>query len=201
MSRLSHSTRSYGFTMVELNVAMAIGAFILAGVVSTYLVCVKGFRAIANYAEIHKGGREAVNYFAKDMRAVNAINSFGSSTLTVTIPTNDQVPQYLNPAFCAARDYAADQGAKFTGPCFAIWHQAAAVHNDEVAEAAYPIDRALPGTDEVKVYELPQAQGKPTNVSTLQRNGGKIAYMLRVKRSKLLVCASSWASKAGKCLL
>ncbi|MEO8397925.1 MAG: GyrI-like domain-containing protein, partial [Chloroflexota bacterium] len=37
-------------------------------------------------------------------------------------------------------------------------HQAAAVHNDEVAEAVDPIDRVLPGTDEVKVYELPQAQ-------------------------------------------
>src|SRR5438093_4033660 len=88
MSRHRHLNRAYGFTMVELNVAMAIGAFILAGVVSTYLVCVKGFRAIANYAEIHKGGREAVNYFAKDMRAVYAISSFNSSALTVTIPTN-----------------------------------------------------------------------------------------------------------------
>jgi DNA-binding transcriptional MerR regulator len=77
---------------------------------------------------------------------------------TVTIPTNDQVPKYLNPAFCAAHDYAAEQGAKFTGPCFAIWHQAAAVHENEVAEAAYPIDRPLPGNDEVNVYELPQAQ-------------------------------------------
>jgi len=77
---------------------------------------------------------------------------------TVTIPTNDQVPKYLNPAFCEASDYATAQGAKFTGPCFAIWHQAAAVLADEVAEAAYPIDRMLPGTDVVRVYELPQAQ-------------------------------------------
>ena len=77
---------------------------------------------------------------------------------TVTIPTNDQVPKYLNPAFCEASDYAKDQGAKFTGPCFAIWHQAAEVHENEVAEAAFPIDRALPGNAEVKVYELPQAQ-------------------------------------------
>lgn len=77
---------------------------------------------------------------------------------TVTIPTNDQVPKYLNPAFCDASDYATAEGAKFTGPCFAIWHQAAEVHENEVAEAAFPIDRALAGTDAVKVYELPQAQ-------------------------------------------
>ena len=77
---------------------------------------------------------------------------------TVTIPTNDQVPQVLNPAFGAACNYALEQGAKITGPCFAIWHQAAEVLANEVAEAAFPIDRKLPGTDEVKVYELPQAQ-------------------------------------------
>jgi DNA-binding transcriptional MerR regulator len=77
---------------------------------------------------------------------------------TVTIPTNDQVPKYLNPAFCDAHDYVEAQGAKFTVVCFAIWHQAAEVHENEIAEAAYPIDRLLPSTDQVKVYELPQAQ-------------------------------------------
>jgi DNA-binding transcriptional MerR regulator len=77
---------------------------------------------------------------------------------TVTIPTNDQVPKYLNPAFSAAYSYAEQQGAKITGPCFAIWHQGADVHTNEVAEAAFPIDRPLPGTEEVRVYELPQAQ-------------------------------------------
>lgn len=77
---------------------------------------------------------------------------------TVTIPTNDQVPQYLNPAFGAAYGYVEQQGAKVLGPAMAIWHQPAAVLEGEVAEAAFPIDRTLPGTDEVKVYELPQTQ-------------------------------------------
>ena len=84
----ARSNIPHGFTYVELNIALTIGMFILAGVVSTYLMCVKSFQAVANYAEIHKGGREAVNYFAKDMRAVYAISSFNNSTLTVTIPTN-----------------------------------------------------------------------------------------------------------------
>jgi DNA-binding transcriptional MerR regulator len=77
---------------------------------------------------------------------------------TVTIPTNDQVPKYLNPAFGAASSYAEGQGAKFTGPCFAIWHQGADVLANEVAEAVFPIDRMLPGSDEVKVYQLPETQ-------------------------------------------
>ena len=77
---------------------------------------------------------------------------------TVTIPTNDQVPQYLNPAFGEAWNYVKENGAKETGPSMALWHQGAEILANEVAEAAFPIDRMLPGTDRVKVYELPQTQ-------------------------------------------
>jgi DNA-binding transcriptional MerR regulator len=76
----------------------------------------------------------------------------------VTIPTNDQVPAYLDAAYGEVYNYIKQQGARDTGPCFALWHQPAAVHAEEVAEAAVPIDRGLPGTERVAVYELPQTQ-------------------------------------------
>lgn len=76
----------------------------------------------------------------------------------VTIPTNDQVPQYLGEAYGAVWGYIKEAGAKDVGPNMAVWHQAAEVHANEVAEAAVPIDRQLPGTDRVKVYQLPQTQ-------------------------------------------
>jgi effector-binding domain-containing protein len=76
----------------------------------------------------------------------------------VTIPTNDQVPQYLGPAYTEAYDYVRKQGAKDSGPCFALWHSPADVYENEDAEAIVPIDRPLKGTDRVKVYELPPAQ-------------------------------------------
>jgi len=76
----------------------------------------------------------------------------------VTIPTNDQVPAYLGPAFGAAYDHARQHGAKDTGPCLAIWHQAAEVLANEVAEAAVPIDRLIASSEDVEVYELPQQQ-------------------------------------------
>ena len=76
----------------------------------------------------------------------------------VTIPTNDQVPEYLNPAFGEVFEYAGKQGAKPTGPAFAVWHQAPEVLENEVAEAAVAIDKAIPASDRVTVYELPGAQ-------------------------------------------
>lgn len=73
----------------------------------------------------------------------------------VTIPTNDQVPDYLNPAIGEVYDYVKMNGAKDTTPCFAIWHQPAEILVDEQAEAAVGIDRNLPSTERVKVYQLP----------------------------------------------
>jgi DNA-binding transcriptional MerR regulator len=77
---------------------------------------------------------------------------------SVTIPTNSEVPVYLDAAFTEAQAYARQQGAREAGPCFAVWHQPADILANEVAEAAIPIDRPLPGTDQVRVYELSSAQ-------------------------------------------
>ena len=84
----------------------------------------------------------------------------------VTIPTNDQVPQYLGPAFTEAYDYVRKQGAKDTGPCLTLWHSPSDVYENEDAEAVVPIDRALTGTERVKVYELP-----PTQVAAVVHQG------------------------------
>jgi len=40
----------------------------------------------------------------------------------------------------------------------AIWHQPADILANEDAEAAVPIDRSIPSTEHVQVYELPQQQ-------------------------------------------
>lgn len=76
----------------------------------------------------------------------------------VTIPTNDQVPDYLNPAFGEVCEYITSQGAKVTGSHLAIWHQSPEILMNEVAEAVVPIDRPLPATDRIEVYELPEVQ-------------------------------------------
>ena len=76
----------------------------------------------------------------------------------VTIPTNDQVPQYLGPAYADVYDYLRKQGVRDDGPCLTLWHSPADVYENEDAEAIVVIDRRLPGTDHVAVYELPATQ-------------------------------------------
>jgi len=76
----------------------------------------------------------------------------------VTIPTNDQVPQYLGPAYSEVYAYLREQGVKDNGLCLALWHSPADVYENEDAEAVVSVDRMLKGNDKVKVYELPPAQ-------------------------------------------
>lgn len=73
----------------------------------------------------------------------------------ITIPTNDQVPDYLGPAIDEVYGYLKMQGARDTAPCLAIWHQPAEILVNEEAEAAVPIDRAVADSDRVKSYVLP----------------------------------------------
>jgi DNA-binding transcriptional MerR regulator len=73
----------------------------------------------------------------------------------MTIPTNDQVPAYLGPAYTEVYDYVRKQGGKDVGPCFALWHSPADVYENEDVEAVVPIESPVPETERVKVYELP----------------------------------------------
>ena len=73
---------------MKVLVASSIGAMILVGIATTYILSLRGFAAMANYNQIHEDARIAVSYFAKDMRAVTNIVSFPSpSNITVAIPT------------------------------------------------------------------------------------------------------------------
>jgi Tfp pilus assembly protein PilW len=73
--------------MAEMMIATAIGVIVMAGVLTTYVLCLKQFTAISNYAEIHRGGRKSVDIFSRDLRAVRGIQSFGTSNMVVVIPT------------------------------------------------------------------------------------------------------------------
>jgi len=73
--------------MVEAMLGLCICGILLAGIVTTYMFSVKGYQAVSNYRLIHASGRKAVDYFAKDIRGVSAINTYSTNSLVVTIPT------------------------------------------------------------------------------------------------------------------
>lgn len=76
----------------------------------------------------------------------------------ITIPTNDEVPKYLNPAFGEVWGHVSAHKATVAGSHFAIWHQSPDVLTNEVAEAIVPVKEPLPPTDRIDVYELPETE-------------------------------------------
>lgn len=76
----------------------------------------------------------------------------------ITIPTNDEVPEYLNPAFREVWEHVTAQKGVATGPHFSIWHQAPDVYTNEVVEAIVPVSNTVAETDRINVYELEEAQ-------------------------------------------
>jgi len=90
--------------------------------------------------------------------ALKSVSPTLVASYTVTIPSNDQVPEVLGRAFGEVYEHVYTQGAKAVGPCCAIWHQGANVLENEVAEAMVPIDHVIPETANVKVYEVPAMQ-------------------------------------------
>lgn len=76
-----------GFTLVEILFTMAIGTFITAGVMTSYIFTMKGFRGLSNYVEIQTDGRRALDWFARDLRAGMAVASCTSNQLIAVLPT------------------------------------------------------------------------------------------------------------------
>ena len=97
---------------------------------------------------------------------VKTIPAMWVAVCRVTIPTNDQVPEYLKPAYAKVYDYLRREGIHVSDLCLTIWHSPADVYVNADAEAVVPVDRALPGTDDVNVYELP-----PTQVASVVHQG------------------------------
>ena len=73
----------------------------------------------------------------------------------IRVPTNDMVPALLGKAYDRTYAHVRAHGGKALDPCLALWHTTADTYEDEDTEAVVPIDRALPDSDGVKVYELP----------------------------------------------
>jgi prepilin-type N-terminal cleavage/methylation domain-containing protein len=75
-----------GFTLVEMLFTLAIGTFVVAGIMTSYIFCVKGFRALSNYNEMQADGRRALDWFSRDLRAGIAVTSCTSNQLVVSLP-------------------------------------------------------------------------------------------------------------------
>lgn len=65
---LSKTSSQRGFTLVELMVAMTVGLFISAGVISLFIGTKQSYRTNEGMARVQENGRFAIEYLSRDLR-------------------------------------------------------------------------------------------------------------------------------------
>lgn len=84
---------SRGFTLAEIMIGAAIGVFVIAGLLTSYLLIIRSGYAISSYSEMDQQSRKAVEQFGIDARMASALvsktDSSGAVTsVTFTVPDN-----------------------------------------------------------------------------------------------------------------
>ncbi len=77
---------SRGMSLVEVMIGASLAAFVLAGVISTFLFLGRSGANISNYSEMETEARTGLEYFAQDTRQASDLywNSASSVSLTVS---------------------------------------------------------------------------------------------------------------------
>lgn len=91
-----------GFTIVEVMVAAALGAFVLAGVLTANLQVIRGGVRLTHYAEMESQVRRALDLLGHDLKAARTLTWNGNSDITLTIPTTGTATTQVTYAWTAA---------------------------------------------------------------------------------------------------
>ncbi|MBS0663534.1 MAG: prepilin-type N-terminal cleavage/methylation domain-containing protein [Verrucomicrobia bacterium] len=87
-STIRSERRARGFTLVEVMIAATLGTFVLAGVLSTFLMLGRSGANVANYSVMESQARRALEEFSQDLRMSSGITWNSASSITLTVPNN-----------------------------------------------------------------------------------------------------------------
>jgi len=73
----------YGFTLSELLVTIGVGSIVFVAIASLSLYTGRSFASLGNYAELDNNSRNALDVLTRDLRQVNFLDSFTSTTLVL----------------------------------------------------------------------------------------------------------------------
>ncbi|MBI5766293.1 MAG: hypothetical protein HZA93_00745 [Verrucomicrobia bacterium] len=99
--------RGAAFTLAEIMIGSAIGGFILAGVLSAFIMMTRSAQRLYNYNGMEVEARRALEEFAQDVRMASAITYHSATSLSLTVPDNytgysNRVTYYFNSATTGA---------------------------------------------------------------------------------------------------
>lgn len=77
--------RRSGFTLVEILIGAALGAFVLAAVLSAFFFITRSGKNLYNYMDMQMQARKALETFAEDVRQASSISWTSSTDFTLTV--------------------------------------------------------------------------------------------------------------------
>jgi hypothetical protein len=81
LSNRNHSAAAGAFTLVELMVAMGVGALVLTGVAAVFVSSNFSFAAVGNYVNMDRTSENALDQMSRDIRRSANLTSFASNQL------------------------------------------------------------------------------------------------------------------------
>ena len=75
-----------GFTLVEVMICAAIGSFVLAGILSTFVMLVRSSTGLYNYVGMETEARRGLENFSEDSRMASGITWTDNTHVALTVP-------------------------------------------------------------------------------------------------------------------
>lgn len=72
--------KSVGFTLVELMIAIAVGAVVIATIVMLSIISAQNFVATANYVQMNDQSRLALDLISREIRNATAVTAFSTNS-------------------------------------------------------------------------------------------------------------------------
>jgi len=87
-----------GFTLVEMLVATGLFGVVTGAVCTVYMASTRGFASLANYAELDKINRTALDILTKEIRQARLVTDVQSNSFSIISGDNISVTYWFNPS-------------------------------------------------------------------------------------------------------
>ncbi len=179
--------RTRGFTLAEVMMATALGVFVLAGVMSSFLFIGRSGFGAESYNDMENETHCALEIFAEDARAASNVQWNSSQSITFTLPTATNATTTVTYAYdsnTTSPTYQCFYRLSATAPLQVLVRGVAA----DFAFARYKLDSSgdagAAGNDlETKQIQLTlRAQRNGSTAATATNSAISACYILRNKR-------------------
>ena len=107
--------RTRGFTLVEVMISAGLSAFVMTGVLTSFLMLGRSGANLVNYTDMEAQARSGLELFAQDSRMANSIVWNSISSVTLVVPASGSNERYTYTYDSANKQFTRQQTGPTTG--------------------------------------------------------------------------------------